>query len=71
MGTSVDGLAAGVVVPDADLSTALVTLLGDADLRDQLGTRARRRAQDYGWDEAVQLHERAYEMAIKRWATAA
>jgi glycosyltransferase involved in cell wall biosynthesis len=68
MGTSEDGLAAGVVVSDERLSAALIRLLDSEDLRQELGARARKRARDFGWDRAVELHERAYQLAIERWA---
>lgn len=66
LGMSTDGDASGVIVADDGLGAVLVQLLDDRPLRDALGRRARDRAADFSWDRVVELHERAYETAVRR-----
>lgn len=58
---------AGVVVDDADLGNELVRLLGDSDMREQMGRAGQVRAHDFTWDRVLDAHEEAYERTIADW----
>jgi phosphatidylinositol alpha-mannosyltransferase len=66
-----DGGHAGIITRDDGLGNALVRSLGDPALREELAERGRLRIREFAWDRVLDLHERAYEDAIRRWATRA
>jgi glycosyltransferase involved in cell wall biosynthesis len=59
----------GAVVADDELGSRLVKLLGDSPTRETLSAAGLARAQEYGWDEIISRHERAYADAIARWGS--
>jgi phosphatidyl-myo-inositol alpha-mannosyltransferase len=64
-----DGGRAGLLVRDEELGTALLQTLRDAKLRGRLADRGRERVSEFAWERILDLHELAYEDAVRRWST--
>jgi glycosyltransferase involved in cell wall biosynthesis len=54
----------GSIVADEELGAELARLLLDETAREQLAQAGRRRAEQFGWEEGLTRHERAYRDAI-------
>lgn len=63
-----DSGRAAWLAPDDSLGPSLVRLLGDSRARRRLAEAGRDRARAFSWDQMLDLHERAYELAISRWS---
>jgi phosphatidylinositol alpha-mannosyltransferase len=59
---------AGRIVDRHRIGSALVELLQHPDQRRRLAELGRARARDFAWSRVVDEHERAYRLAIERWA---
>jgi phosphatidyl-myo-inositol alpha-mannosyltransferase len=58
----------GLIVEPDELGGALVAALTDGALRARLTAGAAERVADYSWDRLILDYERAYELAIERYA---
>jgi glycosyltransferase involved in cell wall biosynthesis len=58
----------GVVTEDETLGEELIRLLGDPAARESIAARGRERAAAFSWDRMLDQHERAYDLAVDRWA---
>jgi glycosyltransferase involved in cell wall biosynthesis len=56
--------AFGLYVPDEELGAALVRVLSEATLRDELVRRGAERSRTFAWDNIVAMYEEAFERAI-------
>lgn len=64
-----DGGRAGMLTSDGELGRVLVQSLSDGSLRAWFAERGKVRVREFTWDRVLDLHERAYEEALRRWAT--
>ena len=62
-----DGGAAGLIVPDEQVGSSLLELLGDPALRDRLARAGHERVEEFTWPRVVEAHEAAYREAISRF----
>jgi glycosyltransferase involved in cell wall biosynthesis len=63
-----EGGRTGTITDDPGLGDAVVRLLQDPDARQVLHGRGRERARAFTWERAAEAHERAYRLAIARFA---
>jgi glycosyltransferase involved in cell wall biosynthesis len=59
----------GLIVEPDELGAALLRALTDEPLRSELAAAAAERVAEYSWDRLIVDYERAYELAIARFAT--
>jgi glycosyltransferase involved in cell wall biosynthesis len=64
-----EGGRTGLITDDPTLGHALVGLLKDPDARQELQERGRERVRAFTWELAAEQHERAYDLAIERFAS--
>jgi glycosyltransferase involved in cell wall biosynthesis len=61
-----DGVDGLLVPPDGrGLAEAMARILGDRDLGVRMGSNARRRAEEFGWERAVRAREAIYVQAME------
>ncbi|MCC6019396.1 MAG: glycosyltransferase family 4 protein [Candidatus Verstraetearchaeota archaeon] len=60
----------GLVVPPEDpkaLAEAIVKLLKDDELREQMGRNALKKAEELSWDNIAKMHMKVYEEVLNEW----
>jgi glycosyltransferase involved in cell wall biosynthesis len=56
---------AALLVDERDLRDAMARVTADAGMRNELSAAGRRRAAEFSWLRSAELHERAYELAVR------